>query len=239
MKPALLTFDLDETLWEVAEPIRRANAAQWEWLGEHRPDVMHLQTPEAQKPIQKKVWATHSQDQHNISLMRIRFLEALLLEAGYGAADSAGAARQAFDVFLKQRQRVQLYPGVLEVLRELASRYRLAALTNGNADIFKSEAAEHFEFAFRAEEVGAKKPDPALFLAAMKQSGVAAERIVHIGDHPFDDVHGAREAGLRAIWVNRSADPWDGNGPAPDTIQDLTELPGLLASGALWRTSRE
>ena len=37
------------------------------------------------------------------------------------------------------------------VLEALAGRFRLGALTNGNADVFKTDAGEHFDFAFLAE----------------------------------------------------------------------------------------
>lgn len=50
-------------------------------------------------------------------------------------------------------------------------------------------------------EVGAEKPDPALFLAACSQLGVPPHHAVHVGDDPDRDVAGARAAGCRAwLW---------------------------------------
>ncbi|MCY1561434.1 noncanonical pyrimidine nucleotidase, YjjG family [compost metagenome] len=52
---------------------------------------------------------------------------------------------------------------------------------------------------------------------------------MHIGDHPGDDIAGAQQAGLRAVWFNPTGKPWDAD-HAPDAeIRSLTELPGLLA----------
>ena len=55
------------------------------------------------------------------------------------------------------------------MLELLAQRYTLGALTNGNADIYKTDAAQYFDFAFSAEDMGASKPHPAMFQAALKK----------------------------------------------------------------------
>lgn len=51
---------------------------------------------------------------------------------------------------------------------------------------------------------GAPKPDPAPFRAACKLLGVAPHEAVHVGDSWTADVTGARNAGIRAVWLDRS-----------------------------------
>jgi FMN phosphatase YigB (HAD superfamily) len=46
-------------------------------------------------------------------------------------------------------------------------------------------------------EVGAEKPDPAIFLAAAKSLGVKPSEILMVGDHPVD--RGAEPAGMRVF----------------------------------------
>jgi putative hydrolase of the HAD superfamily len=72
-------------------------------------------------------------------------------------------------------------------------------------------------------EVGAAKPDPAIFERALAVAGAPAEEAVHVGDTPDVDVAGALAAGLRAIHLDRS-------GADPQATTSLTGLPGLVRS---------
>ncbi len=50
---------------------------------------------------------------------------------------------------------------------------------------------------------GARKPDPAIFAAALETAGCAAEEALHVGDTAGEDVEGARAAGIRALLLDR------------------------------------
>jgi putative hydrolase of the HAD superfamily len=75
-------------------------------------------------------------------------------------------------------------------------------------------------------EVGADKPAPAVFSAALAAAGCDAADAVHVGDSPSKDVAGALAAGIMPILIAR------GEAPPPDppvtTIHSLEELPRLL-----------
>jgi FMN hydrolase / 5-amino-6-(5-phospho-D-ribitylamino)uracil phosphatase len=79
------------------------------------------------------------------------------------------------------------------------------------------------------------KPHPRAFLTAMEAVGVADPgRCVYVGDRPYDDISGAKAAGMRAVLVPHSDIPAAQRVPVdvqPDgVIQRLSELPGLLDS---------
>ena len=70
---------------------------------------------------------------------------------------------------------------------------------------------------------GAPKPDPALFVAALRLAGCAAGEALHVGDSPVNDVDAARSAGIRAVLLSR-----DGSAAPPtgvEAIASLAELP--------------
>jgi putative hydrolase of the HAD superfamily len=76
---------------------------------------------------------------------------------------------------------------------------------------------------------GAAKPERPIFDMAVDVGGASAAQTVHVGDHPLYDVHGARDAGLRAIWVNRNGDEWPDEYQSPDAeVQNVGELHDLL-----------
>jgi len=73
-------------------------------------------------------------------------------------------------------------------------------------------------------DVGAAKPDPAIFRRALSLAGVEGSDAVHVGDSLDNDVQGARAAGIRPILVQRHGEVPAGS----EAVRALTELPSLL-----------
>jgi HAD superfamily hydrolase (TIGR01509 family) len=76
-----------------------------------------------------------------------------------------------------------------------------------------------------SEEVGATKPDPRIFLAAVAKAGCSPAEAVHMGDLPEKDIRGAKAAGLTAILVGPAAD----DGEADHRVGDILEAVTLVA----------
>lgn len=224
----VITFDLDNTLWDVDPILRRAEAVQRDWLLAHRPGAIEDYDHDALWEFKKQVFRDHPHLAHQISKFRIRTLYLLQRQAGYDEDASQQGAQSAFDAFLKVRQEVELYENALHVLEQLANRYTLGALTNGNADIYKTDAAEYFDFAFLAEELDASKPAPDMFHAALDRTGVTPAQVIHVGDNPEHDVRGAAAVGMYTVWVNASGDKWPGDDLPTAQIQSIEELPAAI-----------
>jgi putative hydrolase of the HAD superfamily len=130
----------------------------------------------------------------------------------------------------------------LEAVRTYLPGRRIGLITNGPADVQRAKIerlglAPLVDFALVSGEVGIEKPDPAIFQEALRRGAASAEETVFVGDSPDHDVAGARAAGIRAVWMNRTGRPWPTADPAPaDEIRDLGALLALLgdpsASGA-------
>ncbi len=225
----VITFDLDNTLWDVEPVLRRAEAAQNTWLREYRPGALDNLDADKLWDLKKTLWREHTHLAHSVTAMRRLFLRALQINAGYSADEADAGSEAAFDAFLEERQRVELYADVIETLETLARDFRLGALTNGNADIYKTDAGPFFEFAFLAEHVGASKPAPALFHAALDHTGAAPDEVLHVGDNPDHDIRGALAAGLRAAWVNPGSEPPDTDLQPDATVRHVRELPEAIA----------
>lgn len=223
----LITFDLDDTLWDTAPVIVSAEATLRQWLAEHAPDlggvpVEHLWT------IRAQVLEREPELKHRISALRRRVLFHALEEAGYEQAEASRLAAEGFEVFLHARHQLDIFPEVQPTLEALANHFALGVVTNGNADVRRLGLADYFQFALCAEDIGIAKPDARLFQEALQRGGASADTAVHIGDHPGDDIAGAQQAGLRAIWFNPGGKAWEAE-RAPDAqIRSLTELPALL-----------
>ena len=73
-------------------------------------------------------------------------------------------------------------------------------------------------------DVGAAKPDAAVFRRALELAGVDGDGAVHVGDSIDNDVEGARAVGIRAVLVQRGGDPPAG----VEAVRSLTEVAALL-----------
>ncbi len=231
MSIQLITFDLDDTLWDVGPVIQSAETRLRDWLGQHAPRLGGFPI-ESLAAIRRLLIESEPDLKHRISELRRRILFHALHDAGYSPNEAQAIADQAFEVFLEARHAIDLFPDVHPTLERLANHYMLGVLTNGNADVRRLGLADYFQFALCAEELGVGKPDPRPFQEALMRADVAAEHAVHIGDHPDDDIGGAQRAGVRAIWFNPAGKPWE-HVVRPDAeVRSLSELPALLAN---WR----
>ena len=220
-----ITLDLDDTLWEIGPVIRRAEAELWRWLAEHYPAISATYSMEDTVQIRADVVARYAHKSHDYRYLRKAVLERLATGAGYGA----DLVEAAFSVFDAARNRVELFPDVLPALERLAERYALVALTNGNADLDRIGIRHLFEDVITAAEVGAAKPAPAIFSAALQRSGLLGEAVLHVGDNPELDVAGAARSGMRTAWVNRIGADWPTHLGRPDvTVATMVELSDFL-----------
>jgi len=216
-----ITLDLDDTLWPVWPTIERAEQALQQWLSEHAPATAQLcSNAQERMAIRQQVNQHYPEHAHDLSFLRREAIRESLRRAG----NSTELAEPAFEVFFSYRHQVTLYEGVAEALQRLSSKYALIALSNGNADVFKTDAAAHFKAAVSAREVGVAKPDVRIFHAAALQAEVAPEEVLHVGDDMTADVFGALQAGMQAVWVNRDGQAWAHDGPQPLSVRHLSEL---------------
>lgn len=194
-----LTLDLDDTLWPVQITIQRAERALLDWLARHAPRTTVLHDAEAAVSLRRQLLRQHPEWRHDLSRLRLELLRAALTASG----DDPALAEPAFEVFLAERQNVELFDDALPALARLAARYPVWALTNGNADVARVGLAGYFAGAVSARDAGVMKPEPRIFELACESMRLAPEQVLHVGDDWAMDVQGARGAGLHAAWVNR------------------------------------
>jgi HAD superfamily hydrolase (TIGR01509 family) len=224
----VITFDLDDTLWNVVPTLMAAEEAVYRWLEEHTPAVTASYSLDALRKQRWQLWKKRPDLAHQISQLRIESLQDIMQTVGYDKAKARRQSLAAFELFIDHRHQVVLFDDVETTLQVLHKDYSLGVLTNGNADIKRLTIGRYFDFAFAAEHLNASKPAPDHFNAAMQASGASARQIVHIGDHHEHDIEAALAAGCHAIWFNPEGKPWPESSPAPLTVKTLSEVPALI-----------
>jgi FMN hydrolase / 5-amino-6-(5-phospho-D-ribitylamino)uracil phosphatase len=221
MSQRVLSFDLDDTLWPVEPVMLAAEQAMWSWLREHHPQAMSAHGIESMRAVRARVAAQYPERLHDMTFMRRRTLQEM-----FGRdADAESLADQAFEVFFAARNQVKFYADVEPALRRLSARYRLFALSNGNADLTRCGLAPLFDGHVTAIGAGAAKPDARIFAQLCSLADVEPSQVVHIGDDPHADVVGAMRAGMQAVWLNRDQKTWPQEfARPPRTISTLAEI---------------
>ena len=159
-------------------------------------------------------------DMPAVEALRDRCAEEIRGSLGLDELDHA-TARAAMLAALRFRA----FPDALPLLQLLRERgMRLVAASNWDASLpeglERTGLAPYLDGAVSSAVVGAAKPDPAVFRAALALAGCEAADAFHVGDSPQGDVDGARAAGIRVALLDR-------HGVLPDPPEGVPKISSL------------
>jgi putative hydrolase of the HAD superfamily len=126
-------------------------------------------------------------------------------------------------------------PHARETLKALQARgLTLGLVTNGKSEIQNRkvdalELCDFLDLIVVSEDVGVKKPDPRIFRIALERLQLEASEVWMVGDHPVNDVFGARGAGLIGVWLKNANHVWPDDAERGLEIDGLPELLELLS----------
>lgn len=225
----ILTFDLDNTLWSVDPIIARAENAMMEWIYKNEPELRFKVSTVQFEQYKEKISSENPDIRHDLTQLRLKTLRQVL-EGHQVHGDVNEIVKKAYEVFQQQRNIVQYFPYVLEILEDLAARYPLYALSNGNADIHRVGIGHLFKHHLSAASVGFPKPHPAMFQQALAHAKVEPHEAIHIGDHPEQDIKAARDLGMKTIWINWHNQAWPLADKPDAIITNFEELPDAITA---------
>lgn len=222
----LIGFDLDDTLWDVAPIIRRAELILNGWLKTNVPQLKF--DVESMRQLRTQVLQENPTLIHKITEFRRCIIELAICLSDTKQAAARSLSDEAMEIFLQARNQIELFDGAHDVLVTLSRQYTLAALTNGNADIKRLGLDHVFSFAFSAEQVGAPKPESHLFTAALQRVGIEPREMIYVGDDPRLDIDAAKKMGIHAIWMDRGTKSAE-ECQADAIITNISQLPAAVS----------
>jgi putative hydrolase of the HAD superfamily len=166
-------------------------------------------------------------DMEAVDALRDRCAEEIRRALAVDALDHA-TAREA----MLSALRFRAFDDALPLLRALRARdVRVVAASNWDASLpeglERTGLAPYLDGAVSSAVVGAAKPDPAVFRAALELAGCGAHEAFHAGDSPQGDVDGALAAGIRVALLDRHGVLPEPPAGVP-TISSLDELPSVI-----------
>lgn len=219
-----VTFDLDDTLWEIGPVIIEAEQHTYQWLSINCPKVTDRYSLQDMQDVRQNITAEYPEYAHDLSELRRLTFSKILSATEY----SDNWVAKAFEQFMYMRNQVQLFPDALRALDKLTKLFPIASVTNGNADLAQIGIKHHFKATITAKDCGVAKPHRDLFWAACDALDCKPEEVLHIGDHPEHDVLGAAKAGMQTIWLNRRRHTWQHAHTADAEAKDLDEVLEIL-----------
>jgi len=211
-----VAFDLDNTLWDVEPVLERAEKRLIEWMQTNCPRIPQQVSVEEMRAARERVARDEPARAHDLTYLRTVALARHARECGYEEAIAA----QAFEVFFRARNELEPFLDVRPGLRRLKSRYALATLSNGNADLALIGLADIFSVSLNARQIGAAKPARQCFERLSGALQLEPGAILYAGDDPWLDVEAARAAGFRTAWINRRRLAWPSGIAEPDVTAD-------------------
>ena len=121
-----------------------------------------------------------------------------------------------------------LYDDVIPVMKKLRERdMKIGLITNLEIDMkpvcSKLGLDPYLDLIVTSGEAGSDKPQPEIFLLALKKAGVESFEAVHVGDQYKIDAVGAKSAGIKPIIIDRN-----------DMYPDITDCPRIQSLDELF-----
>lgn len=223
-----LLFDVDGTLLDFASAEKEAvsgTLAQFNLPAS--PEVI-----EQFSTINSGLWKSMERGEIKKEKLVVRRFEVLLEQLG----EKGDAAKMNQDFMTRLSQLALPYPGVQDLLNELAEFATLAVVSNGVYPVQMkrlkaSGLLPFFDEVFISDKLGAAKPSPRVFDVAMRNLGIKNKsKVLVIGDSLSADIKGGNAAKLDTCWCNFAGEENDTGIQPTYTVRDFTELK-LVAVG--------
>lgn len=235
MRPKAVFFDVGNTL---LEPHPSVSSVCQEVLAEFGHDA-DLESIESLMPLVDAYYEdryraddTFWTDEEETSSVWVGMYSLLCDRLGIGD-QAAEIARRVYDEFGRP-ERWRPYPDVVPVLTALRSEgIATGIISNWDtrlASLVRGLGLSHlFDLVVSSADVGLRKPDPRIFMLACERLGVRPDQAVHVGDHHYADVLGARAVGMTPVLIVRhgEAPPVSGGALTARSFEDLASLLGL------------
>ena len=219
-------FDLDHTLWD----FEKNSALTFEKILEINKIAVPLASfLEVYVPINFEYWKLYREEKIDKESLRYQRLKKTFDALDLKVSDNT-IANLANDYIRYLSTYTNLFPESISILKYLQPKYKLHIITNGFKEVqekkLKNSGISHFfNHIINSESVGVKKPNPLIFMEALKRAGSVASNSVMIGDNLEADILGAQKVGIQTIHFNAH------NGEKPligPSIFHLNEIKNLL-----------
>ena len=224
-----ILFDLDHTLWDFETNARETLVELYHY---YKIEQFHRGTSNdfvmAYEKINYALWLEYEQKRITKDDLRTERFILAFQEIGI---DKQYLPENIWEDYLEMcPKKSNLIEGAMKICEYLSPKYNLHLITNGfektqNIKVEYSKLDQFFKTLTTSECVGEAKPHPDIYVEALRKANAVPEDCLMIGDNLINDVFGAIDNGIDAIWYNPGSLKSDK--PVKE-IKKLMELEQLL-----------
>jgi putative hydrolase of the HAD superfamily len=125
--------------------------------------------------------------------------------------------------------KISYYPEIIEVLSSLASEYELIVASGTPLELLHlllRDVKPYFVRVFSSISHYKQLKNPDFYLKICEEMGIKPSHVIHVGDNWQFDFLNARQAGMNALYIDRSGRNHQ------ESLRDLTQLKNLLMPSA-------
>ena len=196
-----ITFDLDDTLYDNYDVIRRTDTETLKFMQGFHPALTDM-APDTVRLMRAELLAQDAEIYHDVTEWRRQAVLLAMTRAGLSRSEAEQGTKATMETFAKWRSRIYVPQENHDALAALAERWPLVAITNGNADPHACGLAQYFQFTLRAGDHGRAKPYADMYKKTSMKLDIPLENILHVGDDLTTDVVGAVRCGMQSCWIN-------------------------------------
>ena len=132
------------------------------------------------------------------------------------------AVNAFFENYLKA---LKLRPHAKKTLQRLSQKYQLGVISNYTyapliyAGLRKLKINEFFNVVVVSDEAGWRKPSPKIFRKALMRMRLKADEVLYVGDTPLEDIAGARQVGMKTVFIPSQFNSLEAMRKAPQPSQ--------------------
>ena len=226
-KITTISFDADGTLWDFEGVMRHALGCALDELRRLVPAVPDSLSINTLIAIRDQV--AEEQKSRGLTHEAIR-LEAFKRTLRFINNSDDDLAVHLNTLYLKHRfEDILLFDDVLPTLEALRGGYTMGLLSNGNT--YPERCGLGRLLPIRGVCSGLWNPKTRsrrLFEIAIERAGCAKRQLLHVGDSFRNDIIGAKQAGVRSVWLNRQGINNEARQQPDFEISSLRELTKVL-----------
>ncbi len=220
-------FDLDNTLWDFDKNSKNVILELFSNFDlQSKCKCLPLAFYKTYVIVNEQLWKLYREKLISKDELRSsRFTNTMLY---FGYEDEQLGKKLEEEYIAKSPLQTELVDGTIEVLEYLKTNYQLHIITNGFKEIqhVKIENCglkKYFDQIIISEEVGFNKPDKLIFDFAMNKCNALHHECLMVGDDFEADIIGAKNASIKAIFLNRKSLKFEDN-----SINEISSLNQLL-----------
>lgn len=187
----LIAFDLDNTLYDENQYFEHAIKL----IGLDLEKKLHIESGKTEKILWKILKRKGLQYHH--------LFDDFLVECGL---ESKKYLSYLIELFKKVNKKLELFPGVRDLLTELKNAYTLSMITNGMYEVQKNkiellDLEGFFDPIIFSSQIRGNKLVELSFKQLLETTRINPKEVVYVGDNPLTDFKGANSLGIITIRV--------------------------------------